>query len=315
MTKKLLITGGAGYVGSRLVPYLIEKGFDITVIDTLWFGNHLVPHKRLKILKEDIRNISNLDLPNIDAVIHLANIANDPAVDLSPVLSWETNVLAGYKLIEKSVKIGAKHFIFASSGSVYGIKSEDKVTEDLDLVPLSAYNKTKMIAERVFKSFSDQVVVHNIRPATVCGYSPRMRLDVAVNLLTMQAIDKGEITVLGGDQRRPNIHINDMIRVYEHFLENPDIPPGEYNAGFQNISIMEIAQMIQKKTGAKINMKPSNDPRSYNQCSDLLVSTGFQPRFDVKFGINEIIEKYKNGELIDDENWHTVKKMKQLKLS
>ena len=315
MTKKLLITGGAGYVGSKLVPYLINKGFEIIVIDTFWFGNHLSPHERLETIEGDIRNISKIDLPNIDIVIHLANIANDPAVDLSPILSWETNVLAGYELIDKCIKIGAQQFIYASSGSVYGIKSEAKVTENLDLVPISTYNKTKMIAERVFKSFSHKLTVHNIRPATVCGYSPRMRLDVAVNLLTMQAIDKGKITVLGGEQTRPNIHINDMVRVYEHFIENSDIPSGAYNAGFQNISIMEIAQMIKEKTGAEINRMPSNDPRSYNQCSSLLLSTGFEPKFDVSFGINEILEKYESGELTDNNNWHTVKKMKLLGLS
>jgi nucleoside-diphosphate-sugar epimerase len=312
MSTKILITGGAGFVGSKLVPYLLKKGFEIIVIDTLWFGNYLQEHPSLNMIHADIRNIDGINLPKIDRVIHLANIANDPAVDLHPQLSWEVNVLAGYQLIKKAINCGAKQFIFASSGSVYGIKSEAKVTEELDLVPISEYNKTKMVAERVFLSFANEIRVHNIRPATVCGFSPRMRLDVAVNLLTMQALTKKEITVLGGDQTRPNIHIDDMVRTYEHFLMHPELENGDYNAGFENISIMDIAKKIQKRTGANISVLPSNDPRSYNQFSGKLLATGFKPKFDVDYAIDEIIKKFRLGMLTDDENWHTVKRMKSL---
>ena len=175
----------------------------------------------------------------MNTIIHLANIANDPAVEL--LTSWEVNVLAGQQLIDKASRSGIKHFIFASSGSVYGIKDEEKVTEDLPLVPISVYNKTKMVAERVFLSYSDKMQVHCIRPATVCGLSPRMRLDVSVNMLTFQALKNKRITVFGGMQTRPNIHVKDMANVYKHFIENPDISSGCYNAGFENLEIIEIA--------------------------------------------------------------------------
>ena len=150
--------------------------------------------------------------------LFISNVANDPAVELNPSMSWEINVLAGHQLIEKAKIYKVKQFIFASSGSVYGIKKEEKVTEDLSLVPVSTYNKTKMIAEKVFKSYEKFMKVHSIRPATVCGLSPRMRLDVAVNLLTFQALSKNKITVLGGTQVRPNIHIDDICEVYIHFI-------------------------------------------------------------------------------------------------
>ena len=181
-------------------------------------------------------------------------------------MSWEVNVLAGQQLIELARIAKVKHFIFASSGSVYGVKEEDKVTEDLSLVPISTYNKTKMIAERVFMSYSDDLKVHCIRPATVCGLSPRMRLDVAVNLLTFQALTKNKITVLGGNQVRPNIHIDDVTDVYLHFIDNfKDINSGFFNAGFENISIINIANLIKSKVNCEVDIKESNDPRSYRQ--------------------------------------------------
>ena len=167
-------------------------------------------------------------------------------------MSWEVNVLSGQQLIDMAVRSGVKQFIFASSGSVYGIKEEMNVTEDLELVPISVYNKTKMVAERVFLSYSRKLKVHCIRPATVCGISPRMRLDVSVNLLTFQALSKGEITVFGGNQTRPNIHIKDIANVYRHFLKHPELPSGCYNAGFENISILEIANMVSEKIEAKV---------------------------------------------------------------
>ena len=182
----ILITGGCGYKGSVLIPSLLADGHTVTNIDTQWFGNSLPEHEKLINIKLDIRNTNDLPLDGIDAVIHLANIANDPAVELNPNLSWEVNVLAGQQLADKAVRAGVRHFLFASSGSVYGVKDEPKVTEELELVPISTYNKTKMVAERVFLSYTDSMQVHCIRPATVCGLSPRMRLDVSVNMLTIR---------------------------------------------------------------------------------------------------------------------------------
>ena len=311
----LLITGGCGYVGSVLVPRLLEQGHDVRVIDTQWFGNNLPERPALTVIEGDIRDIQLTLFSDIDAVIHLANIANDPGVELNHSLSWEVNVLATQQIAAMAVKAGVKQLIYASSGSVYGVKEEEQVTEDLDLVPVSTYNKTKMIAERVLMSYAGEIQIHNIRPATVCGLSPRMRLDVSVNMLTYQALANNEITVFGGEQVRPNIHIQDMARVYEHFLAHSELPSGEYNAGFQNISIWDLAQLIGAQCDASIRVTPSNDPRSYRQNSDKLLATGFRPQYTVADAITELSEAYTLGDLIDTEQSHTVKWMTALGLA
>jgi len=311
---KLIVTGGCGYVGTVLTEKLLEDGHQITVIDTQWFGNHLKQHPRLTVLKQDVRDTDNIPLEGVDAIIHLANIANDPGVELNPTLSWEVNVLATQQLADKAVREGVKHFIFASSGSVYGVKDEPQVTEDLPLVPISAYNKTKMVAERVLLSYSHDMQVHCIRPATVCGYSPRMRLDVSVNMFTMQALKNGKMTVFGGEQTRPNIHIQDMVDVYRHFLSNPALASGCYNAGFENISIIEIANRVAAEIPAEIEVTKSNDPRSYRQNSDKLKATHFIPKYGISDAVSEIAEKYRSGELIDSEQCYTVRWMKHLNL-
>ena len=312
---QLLITGGCGYVGSVLVPHLLAQDHRVRVIDTQWFGNHLPTHPRLTSVKGDIRDISATDFIGVDAIIHLANIANDPSVDLNPMLSWEVNVLASQQLATLAVRAGVSQFIYASSGSVYGIKEEEQVTEDLELLPISTYNKTKMVAERVLLSYAGEMAIHNIRPATVCGLSPRMRLDVSVNMLSFQALTNQKITVFGGDQVRPNIHIQDMARVYEHFLTYPDLPSGNYNAGFENISIKQLAKMIACKTGAPISTTPSNDPRSYRQNSDKLLNTGFEPLFSIGHAVDELSDAFATGELVDSEQSHTVKWMASLGLA
>lgn len=308
------MTGGCGYIGTVLTEKLLADGHKLKVIDTQWFGNHLKAHPNLTVLKEDIRNIDDIDLNQIDTVLHLANIANDPAVELNPTLSWEVNVLAAQQLADKAVRNGVKHFVYASSGSVYGVKDEPHVTEDLTLVPISVYNKTKMVAERVLLSYRDKMQVHCIRPATVCGISPRMRLDVSVNMLTFQALKNNKITVFGGNQTRPNIHIKDMVRVYQHFVNNSVIESGCYNAGFENISILDIAEMVKNKLGAEIIISESNDPRSYRQNSEKLLNTGFEQMYGVEYAINEIIEEYKKGNLIESDECYTVKWMKHLNL-
>jgi nucleoside-diphosphate-sugar epimerase len=311
---KLLVTGGCGYKGSVLVPLLLADGHQVISVDTQWFGNHLPDHPKLTNLQLDIRNTDAIPLEGVEAVIHLANIANDPAVELNPTLSWEVNVLAGQQLADRAVRAGVKQLLFASSGSVYGVKDEPNVTEDLTLVPISVYNKTKMVAERVFLSYADQMQVHCIRPATVCGLSPRMRLDVSVNMLTYQALKNGRITVFGGDQTRPNIHIQDIANVYRHFLAHPEIASGCYNAGFENISILTIAEMVNSKLGAEIVVSASNDPRSYRQDSSKLLATGFQPSHSVADAIDEIAAAYRQGELPDGDACYTVKWMQQLEL-
>ena len=311
---KILVTGGCGYKGSVLVPLLLADGHEVVSIDTQWFGNYLPEHPSLTNLQLDIRDTDSIPLEGVEAIIHLANIANDPAVELNPTLSWEVNVLDGQQLADRAVRAGVKQFIFASSGSVYGVKDEPNVTEDLTLVPISVYNKTKMVAERVFLSYKDQMQVHCIRPATVCGVSPRMRLDVSVNMLSYQALKNGKISVFGGDQTRPNIHIQDIANVYRHFLAHPEIESGCYNAGFENISILDIAERVNSKIGAEIVVSASNDPRSYRQDSSKLLATGFQPSHSVADAIGEIAEAFHQNALPDGDSCYTVKWMQGLKL-
>lgn len=301
----ILVTGACGYKGNVLVPKLLDVGHSVTAFDIMWFGNDLQAHNKLQVVQGDVRNINEIPLDGIDAIIHLSSVANDPAGDLDPKLTWEISALATMQLIDRAARLGIKHFIYASSGSVYGLKDEAQVTEDLTLVPLSEYNKTKMVAERVVLSYSNQMVVQVVRPATVCGISPRMRFDVSVNMLTMQALTRGEITVLGGDQTRPNIHIDDITDLYLFLLNRPDVT-GVYNAGFENLSIRRIAEMACEKASAKITILPSNDPRSYRVNSDKLLATGFRPRKTVQDAIDEICHAYRDGHLKDEERFHTL---------
>ena len=222
------------------------------------------------------------------------------------------DALATKLIIEKCIKDKVKHFIYASSGSVYGLKKEKKVNEKLALEPLSTYNKTKMIAERIIESYKDDIKYHIIRPATVCGFSPRMRLDVTVNMFVYQAIKKKCIEVHGGQQIRPNIHIKDLTNVYLHFLKNNNFKSGIYNAGFENLSILDIAKKVSKICKCKLKIvKKFNDQRSYRQNSDKLLSTGFKRKYSVEDAIYELSERFINKTLIPDEICFTVKFMKK----
>jgi nucleoside-diphosphate-sugar epimerase len=306
----IYLTGGCGYKGTVLVPKLLAAGHTVRVLDTMWFGNFLQPHPNLTVVKGDVRNIDQISLDGVDAIIHLSSVANDPCGDLDPKLTWEISALATMQLADKAVRNGVKQFIYASSGSVYGVKEELQVTEDLELKPISEYNKTKMVSEPVLKSYADKMIVQIVRPATVCGYSPRMRLDVSVNLLTMQALSKGRITVFGGTQVRPNIHIDDITDVYLHFIDHPDLT-GVFNAGFENISILDIAKMVAKYVPVDIEVTESNDPRSYRVNSDKLFATGFKPKKSVEIAIQEIIEKFKSGVLKDEDHFYNLKWMEK----
>lgn len=309
---KIAILGGLGYTGTVLTEQLLLEGHEVTVIDKGWFGDKIKNQKLLKKIKIDVRDINKISLKGIKKVIHLANIANDPSVDLNQSLSWEVNALATKLIVEKCIKDKVKHFIFASSGSVYGLKKEKKVTENLTLEPLSTYNKTKMIAERIIESYKDKIKYHIIRPATVCGFSPRMRLDVTVNMFVYQAIKKKCIEVHGGKQIRPNIHIKDLTNVYLHFLKNEKIKSGIYNAGFENLSILDIAKKVSKICNCKVKIiKKISDQRSYRQNSDKLISTGFKRKYNIEDAIKELSKKIKSKILIPDESCFTVKFMKK----
>lgn len=311
---KILVTGGCGYKGTILVPKLLSKGYEVVAFDTQWFGNYLQDHPKLTVVKGDVIQTDTIPLDGIDAIIHLASIANDPTSDLNPKLTWETSCLATMMLADKAKRAGIKHFIYASSGSVYGVKEEEQVTEDLELLPITEYNKTKMVAERVMLSYKDDMVVQIVRPATVCGLSPRMRLDVSVNLLTMAALTKGKVTVFGGDQVRPNIHIQDITDVYIFLLENPQ-HTGTYNAGFENISIKDIAERVANKLEVPIEITPSADIRSYRVNSDRLLATGFKPKYTIDNAIDEITVAFQRGELKDESRFHNLKWMIEKNLS
>ena len=305
---KVFVTGACGYKGSVLVPKLLARGHSVVAFDIQWFGNFLPEHPNLEIVQGDVRDPDQIDLDGVDAVIHLSSVANDPCGDLDPKLTWEISCLATMQLADRCKRRGIGRFIYASSGSVYGVKDEEQVTEDLELLPISEYNKTKMCGERIVLSYERDMVVQIVRPATVCGFSPRMRLDVSVNMLTMQALMNGRITVFGGDQTRPNIHIQDICDLYIFLLDNPQ-HTGVYNAGFENISILDIARMVQEHVPAELVVTPSNDPRSYRVNSDRLLATGFRPKYRVEDAIKEIVGMYRQGALTNQDRWYNLKWM------
>jgi len=309
----VLVTGGCGYVGTRLVGALLDRtDHDVTVLDTQWFGNYLEPHARLRLWRADVREIDRFDLSPFDTIFHLAGIANDPAAELNPYGSWDVNVLGTMRLADRAARQGVRQFVFASSGAVYGVRSEPRITEDLELMPISDYNKTKMVAERVILSYADRMTTTILRPATVCGVSPRMRLDLTVNLLTMHALTRGVITVFGGAQIRPNIHLDDLVDLYLFAMERR--LAGVYNAAFENLSVLEIARIVASRVPAEIRVEASNDPRSYRLCSDRLCATGFAPKKSVAIAVDELAAAYRDGRLVDRPNWHNVRWMKEQQL-
>jgi len=309
--KKILVTGGCGYKGSVLVPKLLNKNFHVVVLDIQWFGNYLEPHPNLEVLNQDVRDIDQINLNGIDIIIHLSSVANDPCGDLNPKLTWEISALATMQLADKAVKSGVKQFIYASSGSVYGIKDEEEVTEDLELNPISEYNKTKMVSERVLLSYSDKIIVQIIRPATVCGYSPRMRFDISVNALAINALENQKIIVHGGDQVRPNIHIDDITDLYLFLVEKEGSITGIFNAGFENLKIKEVAQIVANKISSKIIVENSFDPRSYRINSDKLLNTGFKPKKNVSNAIEDLKEKFINEKLKNKPEFNNLEWMEK----
>ena len=270
--RKILITGGAGYVGAVLTPYLLNKGHKITVIDLMIYGEKVLDkNPNLRIIKGDIRDTSLLEreLPNHDIVIHLACISNDPSFELNPKLGRSINLDAFTPLVEIAKKNLVKRFIYASTSSVYGIKKEIDVDETMSLEPLTDYSKYKVDCEVILKKYiSEDFTPIIIRPATVCGYSPRQRLDVVVNILTNLAYHKRSVSVFGGKQLRPNIHIEDMAKAYEALIEAPKSKvSGEiFNVGYENRSVFDLANTVKKVIGNDVSLKlsPTNDNRSYH---------------------------------------------------
>ena len=323
--KKIFITGGAGYVGSVLTPYLINKGHTITVFDLMLYGDTLKKGKNLNIIKGDIRNTELLKeaIKGNEIVIHLACISNDPSFELNPTLGKEINLDAFTPLVEISKNLGVKKFIYASSSSVYGVKIEKNVNENMSLEPLTDYSKFKVDCEKIlFKYKSKDFVTVTLRPATVCGYSPRQRLDLVVNILTNLAYHNREITIFGGDQLRPNIHIQDMVRAYELFInmENEKINGKIFNIGFENLTVNQLASEVQKVIGSDVKIKklPTNDNRSYHISSKKIQDElGFVTNFSILNAVEDLKHAFEKKLLSDcliNENYFNIKKMQSINL-
>lgn len=313
MNYKILVTGGAGYVGTTLVPLLLDLNYKVLVIDTFWFGNYLPKHKNLTTLKKNILNIGEKDINGVYAVIHLASVANDTASDLDPKLTWEISCLGTKHLCDVSKKVGIKKFIFASSGSVYGIKKEKKVNEKLSCEPISDYNKTKIVAEKIVESYKKYFKYYNIRPSTLYGASPRMRLDLTMNILTKDAALNNQIKVFGGMQWRPFLHVKDMANVYIHFIKK-NLKQGTYNASEGNLRVIDKAKIIQKLSkNCKIKITKSNDIRSYRLSSEKLIKTGFKFKHKLIPSLKEMFHMFKSGKIKNLPNFYSLKWLSEYK--
>lgn len=323
--RNVFVTGGAGYVGSVLVPQLLDMGYKVTVFDTFWFGDYLPRHVGLTVVKDDIRDLLHTQMLGMDAVIHLANISNDPSFDLNPDLSTSINYDAFEPLVIAAKAAGVKRFINCSSSSVYGLSENPEVKEDHPLVPMTLYNKFKGLCEPLlWKHMADDFTCVNIRPATVCGYSPGQRLDLAVNILTNHAMNSDSIKVTGGAQKRPNLHIQDMVDCYKLLLEAPHekIHGETFNVGGPNHTIMELAEIVQAEvfiaTGNEkpIVVTPTDDLRSYWINSDKIKEVlGFAPKRTVADAIQDLIHAFDSGWLPDpmtDSRYSNVKRLIEL---
>jgi nucleoside-diphosphate-sugar epimerase len=328
---KVLITGGAGYVGNVLVPQLLGAGYAVVVYDIMFFGCDTLPkHPRLTIIEGDIRDTHRLasQMKGVDAVLHLACIANDPSFDLDPTLGTSINFDCFEPMVIAAKKAGVKRFVYCSSSSVYGVSEQPDVTEEHPLVPLTDYNKFKGLCEPLlFKHQAAGFTGVVIRPATVCGYSPRTRLDLSVNILTNLAVNKGKITVFGGEQMRPNLHVNDMCDAYQALLEAPGekISGQIFNCGYQNLKIKDIALVVRKVVAEEfpergpvaIETTPSNDLRSYHINSDKISRVlGYRPKRSVEDAVRDLCRAFKAGRLpnsLDDDRYFNVRRMKVTK--
>ena len=324
--KKIFITGGAGYVGAVLVPHLLEKGFEVTVLDLMIYGEHVLQrHDNLNAVKGDIRDQDLLKklIPGHDIVIHLACISNDPSFELNPELGKSINLDAFRPLVEISKYSKVKRFIYASSSSVYGIKDEPNVHEEMELEPLTDYSIFKADCEKILAEYqSDDFTTTTIRPATVCGYSPRQRLDVVVNILTNLAYHKREISIFGGDQLRPNIHIADMVEVYMVLIMSPkDKIAGKiYNAGYENHPVKEIAETVKNVVGSDVKLitSHSDDNRSYHISSNKIKNElGFIAKHTISDAVEDLCDAFDKKLLpnsLSDEMYFNIKRMQSLNL-
>jgi len=324
--ENIFVTGGAGYVGAVLVPRLLDEGYRVTVFDLMIYGEHvLADHPHLRIIKGDIRDQSLLEqmLPGHDAVIHLACISNDPSFELNPNLGKSINLDAFSPLVAISRRSGVARFIYASSSSVYGIKEEKDVHEGMTLEPLTDYSRFKADCEQILlEQESPEFTTVTVRPATVCGYSPRQRLDVVVNILTNLAYHNREITIFGGEQLRPNIHIQDMVESYLTLLDAPrDQVAGKiFNVGYENQPVRDIAETVKDVVGEDVQLvtTATDDNRSYHISSQkILEDLGFQARHTIKDAVTDLLEAFEKSQLpnsLEDEIYFNIRRMQSLNL-
>ncbi len=323
--EKILITGGAGYVGSALVPKLLKRGYAVNVIDLMLYGETLPKHENLRIFRSDIRDIQKLkdSLKDVDAVIHLACISNDPSFELDKNLGKKINFDIFEPMVNEAIKAGVKKFIYASSSSVYGVKDEPNVSENMSLEPLTDYSKFKAKCEEILIKYkSEEFTPVVIRPATVCGFSPRQRLDLVVNILSNLAFNKKKITVFGGPQLRPNIHIDDMVDAYLLVLnsEKEKISGKIYNVGYENQSVSDLALVVKDVVGDDVEIitQTSDDNRSYHISSKKIFNDlGFKAKKTVKNAVEDLVSAFKKNKFKDpltNDNYFNIKKMQNIKL-
>jgi nucleoside-diphosphate-sugar epimerase len=323
--KKIFLIGGAGYVGTELVPMLIHRGYQVTVYDLMIYGSNFDANKNLNVIKGDVRDIKNLGekIKGHDYVIHLACISNDPSFELNPKLGKEINYDCFQPLVKISKELGVKHFIYASSSSVYGIKDSDNVNEESSLEPITDYSKFKMDCEKILLDHVNSNFISTIiRPATVCGYSKRQRLDLVVNILTNLGYHTGEIKVFGGKQLRPNIHIHDMCRSYIEVIETEinKIENQIFNVGFENHSVEKLAQMVRDNLENEVNIRyvETNDERSYHISSEKIQKQiGFKPEKNINDAIKDLIKAFDRKEFsktLENEDYFNIKRMQSINL-
>jgi nucleoside-diphosphate-sugar epimerase len=328
----VLVTGGAGYCGSLLVPQLLNLGYKVTVYDLMFFGNEFLPKRNssLQLINGDIRDTEHLAAATAghDAFVSLACISNDASFELDEKLSTSVNMDAFEPMVVAAKKAGVKRFVYASSSSVYGVSDKTDVTEDHPLVPLTLYNKYKGLCEPLLKEHADDSFTGVIfRPATVCGYAPRIRLDLSVNILTNHAINAGKITVFGGSQLRPNLHVQDYCDAVQLFLTAPTekIQKETFNVGYQNLSIMEIAKIVQRIVSLEFPQKgevsivttPSDDLRSYHINSDKIKRVlGYAPKRTIEDAVRDLCAAFRKGFIpnsMEDDQYFNVRRLKRLR--